>query len=253
MKLFRNHWAVGVLLTLIASCEQDELSEIQFTDGLRIKSVASNDQVVSRYKYDQQGNIAEWESTFFYNRYLYDDEGRLIRSESAVDPLSLSAVFVEKTTLMTSENAAIDRYQTFDYGPDGKLAEIKTYLEKEGDFVYTSMGSFEYDGEAIVRTNLHNETGKITQFRTYEYDSRGNVKHEKYYSLVSTQEPELMNESTFRYDEKRNPFSVFKALGNPGLFSNVNNIMEAKTTYAYNQDDYPVKVVSGNSEFAYRY
>ena len=253
MKRFLNLWAAGVLLIVVASCEQDELSEVRFADGLKIKSEASDGRVVSNYKYNQQGNIAEWESTFFYHKYLYDDEGRLILSETAVDPQSFSATYVEKTTLMTSENATIGSYQTFDYGPDGKLAEITTYVRMDGSFVLTSTNSFEYEGEHIIRKNLRNEEGVITQFHTYEYDSRDNVKHEKYYSLVATEEPELISELSFRYDEKRNPFSVFKALGIPGLFSNANNIIEANTTYTYNQNDYPVKVVSGSSEFSYSY
>lgn len=253
MKLFRNLWAAGVLLIVAASCEQDELSEIQFADGLRIKSETSSGRVISNYKYNQQGNIAEWESTFFYHKYLYDDEGLLILSETAIDSQSFSATYVEKTTLMTSENATIGSYQTFNYGPDGKLAEIKNYVRKDGSFVLTSTNSFEYEGKHIVRKNLRNEEGIITQFYTYEYDSRDNVKLEKYYSLVATEEPELISELSFRYDEKHNPFSVFKALGIPGLFSNANNIVEANITYAYNQYGYPIKVLSGNSEFDYTY
>ncbi len=252
MKLLRNFWAVGLLL-LLASCEQDELIENQVSDASKIKSTISNGVLSSVFKYNQRGNIAEWENTFFYNRYLYDDEGRLILSETAIDPLSLSATYVEKTTLMTSENATIGSYQTFDYGPDHKLAEIKTYVRKDGSFVLTSTNSFEYENENIVRKNLHNEEGRITQFHTYEYDSRGNVEKEKYYSLPQTAEPTLISESTFGYDDKKNPFSIFKALGNPGLFANTNNVVDANTEYLYNQDDYPVRVTNGSSVAEYTY
>lgn len=253
MKLFFKLGITCTLLIVAASCEQDELPESQSADGFRIKSTISNGRLNSVYKYNQQGDIAEWEDLYFYDRYIYDDEERLIRRESAVDPMTLAAVATEKTILMTSDNATISSYQTFDYNSEGQLAEVGTYVEKEGVFALRSMRTFEHQGGYIVRENLHDENGEITQFRIYEYDSRGNVQKEVYYSLLLTQEPELINEVTFSYDNKRNPFTIFKALGTPGLFTNTNNIMEASTTYLYNQYNYPVKVVHGNSEVEYKY
>lgn len=253
MKSFLNLGAACMLLVLAASCERDELSENQLADEFGIKSEISSGRLVSVYKYNQQGDIAEWESLYYYNRYLYDDAGRLTRRESAMDPAILSSGFAEKTTLMTSQNATINSYQTFDYDLDGKLAEVRAYFEKDGDFGLRSMRTFEHEDDYIIRENLHDEEGKITQFRTYEYDSRGNVKREMYYSLVLTEEPELINEFGFSYDDKRNPFTIFKALGNPGLYTNVNNVLESNTSYVYNQDDYPVKVVSENSAVDYTF
>jgi hypothetical protein len=267
MKRFAGYLLLlSVVSVFTASCEEAELETNQYA----IKSEVVNGLITARFEYNQQGNIAEWQGLHHYARYLYDDERRLVRSESAIDPATLSSgTYVEKTTLMTSENTTITGYQTYGYDAEGRLIEIENYTHKDGDFVLTSTHSLEYEGEYIAKRNIHNEDGRITQFRTYEYDDQGNVKQEKYYSLIWTDEPSLLSETIYEYDDKNNPFAVFRALGNPGLFTNPNNIIssytvqyddvsgiqESSTTtrYAYNQRNYPVKVISGNSEFAYTY
>ena len=270
MKIRLTYFSLAsTVLMLAASCEQDESSEEQLAHNYAIKSVASDGRTTSVFKYNSQGKITAWETLFFYNSYSYDSEGRLSRSESAIDSAVFSAVYVEKTALLTSENSTMNSYQTFSYSPDGTLAEIESYAKQDGDFVVVSTNSFEYENERITRVNLHDEEGRIGQFSTYEYDDRGNVKKENYYAYQATATPTLMSESTFEYDDQRNPFSVFKALSNPGIFTNPNNVTKVysvshenaassegrsmPTTYFYNQRGYPIKVVSDNSEFAYTY
>lgn len=119
---------------------------------------------------------------------------------------------------------------------------------------------------------MHNETGEITQYYSYEYDSKGNVKNEKHYSYLFSQsaEPRIINENSFKYDNKNNPFKIFQALGNPGLYSDTNNVIEVNTkryemtpgipetstsytSYEYNKYDYPVKVIRATDSYEYRY
>lgn len=68
----------------------------------------------------------------------------------------------------------------------------------------------------------------ITQFYTYEYDDHRNVINEKQYSYIFVEGtgPELIRETAYAYDDKNNPFTIFKETGNPGLYSNTNNIVE---------------------------
>ena len=201
-------------------------------------------------------------------------DGRLIKQESAMNPLILSstAIPLKKTALMTSRNCTISKYKIFKYDLDARLMEIRNYLKKDGDFVYISMRSFEYSGNLIVRRNLHNGEGAITHYITYEYDNKGNVKREKYYSYLFAEgsEPSIISETSFNYDNKKNPLAIFNALGIPGLYTNTNNVIETnsishvdtpgidkysttRTTYEYNWKNYPVKVISENSEYEYRY
>ena len=171
---------------------------------------------------------------------------------------------------MTAGNTIINRYQTFHYDADDRLVRVESYAEEDGSFVNRSVQTLEYEGAAISRRNILNAEGEVAQYRTYEYDNRGNVKRELYYSSASSSEFVLANEFTYEYDDKNNPFSVLRALGNPGLWTNPNNIVgrktisyrivpgtetstESTTKYLYNPLNYPVKVISDDSEFAYRY
>ena len=264
-------------LVTITSCSKEDLDSLLNFDKneYSIKSEVSGGETTSKFIYNSSGKIAEKETRYFYFRYVYDSDGRLAKVESAMDPSMLSSTMPiggMKTELMTSENCRITGYQILEYGLDNKLIRKKNYFDKSGDFEYTSMRSFEYNGDLIVRMNLNNSRDVITQYNTFEYDKNGNVIREKYYSYLftGTPNPRLISEISYKYDNKSNPFIIFKALGNPGLDTNTNNVIEtnsilheetpgidkyssSKTSYIYNLRGYPVKVISGNSEYEYTY
>lgn len=264
---------VCIILILIPSCNKDDFEENDFYNNDFIKSEVSNDKIISNYKYNDIGKIVETEGMYFYNRYLYDNDGKLISRETAADPSMFSSSLpIEKTELMTAENSSISNRQIFKYDENGNLLEIENYFKQKTEFELRSKQSFELINGKIVKRNLHNENGEITQFNVYEYDKNGNVKIEKYYSFLFSEstEPRLISENSFKYDNKKNPFIIFNELGNPGLYTNQNNIIETNTirheetlgfdknstsitSYEYNRNNYPIKVISGNSEYEYRY
>jgi hypothetical protein len=204
------------------------------------------------------------------NKYIYDDNDRLIKQEIAIDPnIASSSMHPEKSELMTSRNSAFTGNYIFEYNSVGKLVSQKNYFKKNSQFEYTSMNSLEYEGDKIVKRNLHDSKNAITQFYTYEYDSKGNVTKEKYYSFLFIEgtEPKLISEVSFKYDDKNNPFKIYNDLGQPGLYTNTNNIVETnsvlyedvpgidkfsttKTTYEYNDKGFPTKV---NNVEEYKY
>jgi len=119
---------------------------------------------------------------------------------------------------------------------------------------------------------LHDADNIITQFYLYEYDNNENGIKSKYYSYLFNTglEPKLIRETSFKYDDKNNPFVIYKDLGRPGLYTNTNNIIESNsilyedmpgidkystssTNYEYNSKGLPVKVSSENSEHEYKY
>lgn len=274
MKQFIKYFCfASIILFLISSCKKDDFEVNDFNDNDFIKSEVSNDNITSNYKYNAIGKIAETEGIYFYNKYLYDDDGKLISRETAADPSMFSSSMpTEKTELMTKENSSISSRQIFKYDENGRLLEIENYLKTEDKFELRSKQSFEFIDEKIVKRNLHNENGEITQFNIYEYDKNGNLKNEKYYSYLFTEstQPKLMSETSFKFDNKKNPFKIFNELGNPGLYTNSNNIIETNlirheeipgfekyststTSYEYNRNNYPIKIITENSEYEYRY
>lgn len=258
------------IIFLLTSCEEDD--KIENVDNYSIKSIVSYGKISSKYIYNNFGKITEKQSFNFCNKYLYDNNGHLIKHEIAADPEMYSSVYHERNELMTSQNSIISGYRIFEYNQDERVEKVKNYFKKDGVFVYTSMNSFEYDGYLIVRSNLHNEDYTITQFNTYEYDKNGNVERKICSSCLFTENSEsrIISETSYKYDNKKNPFKIFNALGYPGLYTNTNNVIETnsilyedtlgidkystiKTSYEYNWKNYPVKEISENSEHEYKY
>jgi hypothetical protein len=261
-----------IAISLSTSCSKEPVIEVPNDTIYAIRSVFGYGKTHEIYIYNARGKIAESQSFYFYNRFIYDQEGRLVKRETAADPDMYSSQSHEKSELMTSGNSTISGFNIFDYEQDGKLKSIKNYFKKNGTFEYTSMNSFVFDGSNIVTWNLHNAGNVITQFYTYEYDNNGNVIKEKQYSYLfnSGKEPALIRETSFKYDNNNNPYKIFRELGQPGLYSNTNNIIEtnstlfidapgidkyttSNTSYEYNAKGFPLKVISENSIYEYTY
>lgn len=255
-----------MVIIIITSCSNDY---ILVDDSYTIKSIVSNGKVIEKYIYNDDNKIVEDQSFYFCNKYIYNNIGQLIKQEIAIDPDIASSTIQNKNELMTSKNSSFTANRIFEYNTEGKLLKQKYYVKKNGQFKYTSMVSLEYIGDRIVKWNLHNDQNTITQYYTYEYDGIGNISQEKHYSFFFSVglEPKLVSEVSFKYDDKNNPFKIYKYLGHPGLYTNTNNIIESnsvlyenvpgiekfttsKTTYKYNTKGYPI-TVNNNEEYKY--
>jgi hypothetical protein len=267
-----------LFVALVFSCTKEGSgisSDIEYsTDNEHIKSISMNGVIVNNYLYDVSGRIVEDNSEFSCSRYFYDTNGRLIKVESAVDINGLlsSLYYPGKKELMTFKNSSPTSYSLYRYDLHGLLSKIENYFKGTNiQFEYGSMRTFEYEGSIIVKVNWHDLAGKVTQFYEYACDDRGNVANEKYYRCIDGSEPELMYESSYKYDKFKNPFQIFSQAGSPGSCMNVNNIIETNhtntytlgvpgvysysnstTTYEYNKDGYPAKII-GEGEVIYKY
>jgi hypothetical protein len=258
------------VLTLIASCSEDSVNDELNGNFYCIRSVSVDGKAREKFLYNNAGKIIEYQSSSFCQKFIYDNNNRVVKQEIAVDPnLASSSYHPEKSELMTSYNSTFTGNYIYEYNHEGKLTTQKNYFKKSGQFEYTSMISLVYEGDRIVTYNLHNAKDSITQFHTYEYDSHGNVTREKYFSYLfnAGSEPKLISEVSYKYDDKNNPFIIYKDLGQPGLYTNTNNIIEtnsvlyevvpgipqlstSKTTYEYNDKGFPVKL---NNSTQYKY
>src|SRR5215510_1698344 len=135
----------GVVLT---NCEMydDGLNPDYSADNEHIKSISTNGNIVHKYLYDHSGKLVEESCMYYFQRYLYDKNENLVKVESAFDRsgLSSSALPVQRTEFMTSQNSAIDNYSLYKYDDDGRLSKIEHYFNETGkDFECTSMRTFE--------------------------------------------------------------------------------------------------------------
>lgn len=263
-----------ILITLSCS-DHDDVEEVSSTNPF-IKEIVGRGKTFSKYLYNSSGKISECQDIYFYQRFTYDATNRLVKTENASDVSLLSSsatVWDSKQELMTSENSEISHYQLFSYNSSGQLVSIEHYLKKDGKFSYGSKKTYEYDGNKISRVNWHNGSGESNNYQTYEYDEKGNVINTKNYSnhYNGSSNPTLISGATYKYDTKNNPFQIYKETGDPGLYTNPNNIIEStsttyvevpgmnnptttKTTYEYNSNGYPIKVMDeSGSQWEYIY
>jgi hypothetical protein len=163
-------------------------------------------------------------------------------------------------------------YHLYEYDRTGRLSTQLNYIPKDGGDEFRSKRTFEYNNnDRISKILIYDNNNEVTQFMSYTYDSKGNVIEEDYYTylfITSGTGPKHMSKSIFEYDSFHNPYRVFEKSGNPGIYSNPNNIIKIKTfnydpspgipavnestiSYEYNyRTGYPTRVINGE-EFIY--
>ena len=265
-----------VFMAMVFSCTKEGgvlYEEVEYsTNNKHIKSVSANGTIVHKYLYNSSGRIVEENSFIYFNKYLYEND-LLVKIESAFDRsmLSSSMLAERRTEFMTSQNSTVDNYSLYKYDNAGRLSKTEHYYNMNGkEFELRSVRTFEYSGLNISKVFFYDPTtGKTSLVYEYFYDNRGNVIIEKYYSN-SGAEPELHHETSYKYDNYKNPYQIFSMKGYPGMYTNVNNIIEtnltrhsevqgfdkystSKNTYKYNKSGYPIKVNENGNEFEYQY
>jgi len=240
-----------------------------------IKSVSTNGKTIREFRYDSSGKLIEDGSTFSYNKYLYDRNDLLIKIESSFNASLISSSYFDpnnspRNELMTSANNTINWTRSFKYDKQGRLSKIENYTKKDGkNFELTTIVSFEYKQGNICRENLCDEKGKITQFYEYSYDKKGNMTKERYNVCIAdgtSSNPKLYYETTYKYDNYKNPYQVLQIAG-PNFYTSANNMIKKTTvwytdnprtetanqSFVYNYNGYPVKMKYDDGEEEYTY
>ena len=262
---------MAMLAIMIAAISCSKADHIQNVNNEYIKSISFGGRTIQKFFYDLSGKIVEDHGEFSFNRYLYENE-RLVKVETAYDEQAIysSAVYAGKSELMTSANSKVNSYRLYKYDQQGRLQKIEHYFLMGEKFEFRSMNTFEYEGDHIVKENLHDDTERISQIHLYTYDEYGNITNNKYYSTISYTEPELISEISYKYDNYKNPFRIYSMLNSSALYVSVNNIIEtssilyidvpgiekysvSRQNYLYNKNGYPVKLTTENNYEEYHY
>lgn len=259
-----------ILIFVLFSCSKD--GYLSNPNGL-LKKIKNGGYVTEEISYNQNSLVIEVNSTIFYRRFHYDQNLKLIKEEVAVSPDLYSSTMPAQThEFVDPSKTGISMYHLYEYDINGRLSTQLNYIPKDEEDEFRSKRTFEYnDNNLISKELLHNSDNEVTQFRTYLYDSNGNVIDENYYTYLFISAgtgPKLLSKLTFEYDIYNNPYKVFEQSGNPGIHTNRNNIIktttinydpapgipatsESKTSYEYNyKTGYPIRVINGE-EFIY--
>jgi hypothetical protein len=239
-----------------------------------VKKIKMDGYIVDQYTYTPDNLISEVNSTLFYRKFHYDTNNKLIKEEVAISPDSYSSSAPTGSTheFVNPDKTGITMYSIYKYDKNGNLSRQLNYVKESGQFVFRSMRTFEYtENQMISKVLLHDSDSTVTQFTTFSYDKNGNVIEQNYLTYLFIPEgtgPKLLNTTTFEYDSYLNPYLIFKQSANPGISTNLNNIVkthshnfaqspgveefyDSVTSYEYNTlTKFPVRVINGE-EFIY--
>ncbi len=272
-KITFHFWSIlaAAILLVSSGCSKD--GDLTDSYGL-LKKIKSDGYVIEEISYNQDNLVNEVHSIFFYRRFHYSQSHKLVKEEVAVSPDIHSSSVMPGSTheFVDPDKTGISMYHIYEYDDNGRLTVQLNYIPQTGNDELRSKREFEYnDKNLISKVLLYNSDNVVTQFRTYLYDSRNNVIEEDYYTylfITSGAAPKHMAKITYEYDSFHNPYKIFEQGGNPGIYTNANNIIktitihydpspgipaysESTTSYDYNlETGFPVRVTDGE-EYIY--
>jgi hypothetical protein len=248
-----------IIVLVYSSCKKENVDNFCHNSTL-ISHIADKDIAIQEMTYNSNCLIYESIERFSYKKYSYDSQNRLIKLEQAflLDPLSCYMnPGSTNETFTDPRKAKIMEYSEFEYDNAGKLTKKLNYFINNGNDQLVSFQTYDYDNNQIAKLSIYNPQGQLNQYHEYQYDGNGNIIRDDYYLIEAGTDAKLQSYSIFMLDDKNNPYIIFAGEGNPGFFTNRNNILKEtsffynaggesqnliQNTYEYNTSGYPVKV-----------
>ncbi|WP_157972192.1 hypothetical protein [Pleomorphovibrio marinus] len=219
-----------ILLASFFGCLEEKDPFLPSVDGPLLQRVEMEGKPSELLDYDNQGRIRTFSSSMFYRGYHYDAQGQLAREEVTVSPDSFRSYMPidGERDWADPEKHGISGHSTYVYDEAGKIERIAYFFSPQDELRSTRAFVYGTDG-FVERMNLYDGEEVLRQYWTYGYDGKGNLTEENYYVL---QEGETihMTRTQYAFDSNPNPYRVLAATGNPGIFSNPNNIVRISVT-----------------------
>lgn len=240
----RIYIATGILLltiSILTSCERPVPDpgdqKLYNTDIKLIMSELKGGAPHKIYNYNEDRTIKEVFGRDFYTEYVhvkgFMEEIITYRTE-VEEPVEKSGMVNYQLPLETvydTTTANVKYVTDLIHDSYGRVVVKNTVeISEAGRFPYLSVQIiYELDGRIRERTVTDN-TGS-TRTYTYEYDNYDNIAFENVYRVGAGGPPEREKMIEYQYDNKKNPFIIFKDEAEPGRDTNKNNIIHIKTTW----------------------
>jgi hypothetical protein len=255
----KNYSLLIILVILcFTSCKKEDKFENLYFSPTLLSQVNSGDLAIHGFTYNSNFLIHESTEPFKYKRFSYDANKLLIKVEEAYSFNAFSCVMIPGQSLESDpRKAKISVYSKFEYDNALRLIKKSNYFINSGNPQLSSYDRYDYENDKIVKLSTFNPQEQLTQYHDYLYDENGNITRDDQY--ISTTMIKLVNSIIYEFDNRNNPYQVFACEGEPGLYTNRNNIVketsisyngnaESRYTrlnvYEYNNLDYPVKINS---------
>lgn len=249
-----------LIMSCILSCEKEGEKTNPCQDPTKIRQLKENGVTWEDIIYNDKCEVYEYLEAYSYKKYIYNSQNQLVKIEQAMLFNPMSCFMPAPGEIYTDpRETPITQYQEFEYDSEGKISKKLFYFKNSESFNLVSYQTFEYENNLPKQINLFNPENKSTEKYIYTYDNNGNVLSDKYYTCEEGKDFTLVYTNKYEYDDKINPFTVFSFDGNPGKYTNKNNITKniyingyseqeytysRETSYEYNETGYPVKINS---------
>lgn len=247
---------IFVVFLCFTTCKKEDKNENLCYSSTLISQVNSGDLAIHGLSYNSNCLIFESTEPFKYKRFSYDAKNILQKVEVAYSFSAFSCAMIPGQSLESDpRKASISAYSEFEYDDALRLTKKSNYFINNGNSQLTSYQTYDYENDKIIKLSIFNTQGKLLQYNTYAYDNNGNITRDDQYSNNSI--IKLANTRICEYDNKNNPYQIFACEGEPGVYTNKNNIIKETTVsfngtaeshnarlnaYEYNGLDYPVKI-----------
>ena len=177
----RNEYGINIASTEYEYDSWRRVTKITYNGS------SSSDSWWKTYKYDDKGNVIEWESYYSsgrnkynYGSYSleYDENDRLIKRKSDGKyggsgweeyEYDDSGNLIKETAYEL--NSSIKSMHKYEYDKSGNMIKA-LYYEKESKLEYYY--EYEYDSEnKLLKETKYDNNGKVTDWIKYEYDEKG--------------------------------------------------------------------------------
>ncbi len=269
-----NHQLTLILLLYLAfftSCKKEKPVIIEDPGIPLLEKVMFGLELYKVYTWNESFLISDEKSKFFYTRHNYNNQNQLVSSDFYVDPgiyssdSHIAQATMNRTEWVNADNTAKEMFRTYEYNQNGQLIK---YSINRINTNYKSYSSFEYNAKGQISKETWYSDGKATGNTIYTYIDAGNLILKTRNDILADGTFKLSTTTNYEFDDKKNPYLLFK-MQIPGIYTNQNNIIKetytlwfevdayidkiqiTETTYEYNDSGYPV-MKDGTVEFVYR-
>ncbi|HEY3388575.1 MAG TPA: hypothetical protein VGK38_03315 [Prolixibacteraceae bacterium] len=259
-----------LLLALFAACKKDKPLIIENPGNPLLSKLMYGPELATEYTWNNYYLISEEKSKFFYTRHNYNSQNQLISSDYYVNPsiyssdMSVVQAGMNRAEWVNPDNTAKEMYKTYEYNQNGQL--IKCTINRLNTS-YQSYSIFEYNSSGQISKETWFAENKAYGNNEFTYNEAGNLILKRHNDISADGSIKLSTTTEYVFDNKKNPYLLFK-MQIPGLYTNQNNIIKEtytlffevdpsidkiqilETNYDYNDGGYPVKK-NGDIEFIY--
>ncbi|HZK93994.1 MAG TPA: hypothetical protein VFC67_07290 [Prolixibacteraceae bacterium] len=259
-----------LFLAFYTSCKNDKPLIIEDPGFPLLDKVMYGPELSNVYTWNASYLISEEKSKFFYTKHNYNNQNQLVSSDFYVDPgiyssdSHIAQASMNRTEWVNPDNTAKEMFRTYEYNQNGQLIK---YSINRLNTNYKSYSIFEYNAKGQISKETWYSDGKANGNTIYIYNFAGNLILKTRNDILADGSFKLSTTTEYEFDNKKNPYLLFK-MQIPGIYTNQNNIIKetytlwfevdsfvdkiqiTETTYEYNDYGYPVKQ-NGTVEFVY--